>query len=440
MNNVTFIIGYRRAFFNLYIKLAVFLHFLREVVAGRLPLRGFFGFLDRLLYFLSKMKDNKYVTASGTTKINLYVPGFPSPAFYKACSKVSTVGVKQPCISVLLSVTSGCRFRCEHCYQKHDLGKDIPIEYLLDVVRQLDAMGVAFFNIEGGDPFLAYDRLKAVCGAVKTGEIWVNSTGDGITSERLLELCGLGMKGIMFSLHAPNEDAVNRFMGRENAWRTMMSGIECCYASGVDVAVNSCLLRPAFYDGTFEKLMDLTRSLGVTIIQLIKPKPSGAWLGADLETFSAEDVAHVERLVHVYNNERRYRDYPFIAAQIVDERADMFGCTAGGTDRFYINAKGDVQPCEFLNISFGNIREEAFTVIYNRMRKTFDIPGNRWLCETCAYDIHAIRVFSGLKTLPLSPALSAQIHTHWDRGAPGDFYAYADVRHRKAPEAERSQS
>jgi MoaA/NifB/PqqE/SkfB family radical SAM enzyme len=432
MNSATFLIGRKRWFFNQYMKMAVLLHFTGEVAAGRMPAKGFTGFLKRLLYFLAKMKDNKYVTSGGATKVNLYVPAFPSRAFYKACGKVLSVGTKLPCVTVLLSVTSACRFRCGHCYQKLDLGKDLPIEYLVDVVRTLDAMGVAFFNIEGGDPFLVYDRLKAVCTAVTTGEIWVNSTGDGITRERLTELRGLGVKGIMFSLHAADEPALNRFMGRENAWSTLAAGVAACHAAGVDVAFNACLLRDAFYDGTFQKVMDHARNFGATIVQLIKPKPSGGWLGADMKRFSPEDMEHIDNLVHAYNNEAPFRSYPFVAAQQVDERSDMFGCTAGGTDRFYINAKGDVQPCEFLNISFGNIREEPFTEIYERMRRVFDLPGDRWLCEACADGIHRLHRESGARSLPLIPSLSAQIHEHWERGAIPDFYARVDARYRNA--------
>ncbi|PLX33480.1 MAG: radical SAM protein [Ignavibacteria bacterium] len=430
MSSPVFLTGRRKAVYNQYIKLRVFLHFLGEAITGKLPWKGFPGFLDRLLYFLAKMKENKYVTTQGTTKINLYVPGFPSAAFFKACRKVSPIGEKQPCISVLLSVTSGCRFRCEHCYQKHDRGKDVPIDDLVDVVRQLDAMGVAFFNIEGGDPFLAYDRLKAACAAVTTGEIMVNSTGDGITCDRLEELRELNVRGVMFSLHAPDEEDVNSFMGRDNAWDTMLEGIACCHNVGMDVTFNTCMLRNAFYDGTFDRVMDRAHTFGASLIQLIKPKPSGAWLGEDVSFFSPSDLAHVEKLVRTYNNDPKYAHYPFIAAQIHDERADMFGCTAGGTDRFYINAKGDVQPCEFLNISYGNIQNEPFEQIFRRMRESFDMPGDRWLCESCAPEIHRLHQESGSPSLPLSEELSARVHENCDRGACPDFYHYVDVRHR----------
>jgi len=430
MNKVTYSIGLKRRLFNHYLKLAVLLHFARDVVAGRMPARGFIGFLRRLLYFLSKMKENKYVTSGSTTKINLYVPAFPSKAFYKACGKVAVVGGKQACISVLLSVTSACTFRCEHCYQKHDRGKDVPVEYLVDVVRTLDAMGVAFFNIEGGDPFLVFDRLKRVCAAVSTGEIWINSTGDGITRDRLDELKALGVKGIIFSLHAPDPATVNSFMGRDNAWDCMHRGIECCHVSGMDVGLNTCLMKEAFYDGTFQSTMEVARSLGASIIQLIQPKPSGAWLGSEMQQSQQQDLDHISEMVHRYNNLPEYRAYPFIAAQIHDEKASMFGCTAGGSDRFYINAKGDVQPCEFLNMSFGNILEEAFENIYERMRRAFDVPGTRWLCEEYAKDIHTLHQASGSTSLPLSPELSARIHENWDRGTCPDFYDFVETRYR----------
>jgi len=422
MNSISYMIGYKRWWYNQYIKVVVLGHVAYHMLLGQMPWKGVFGFLRRLLFFLSKMKHNKYVKSGSETKITLYVPAFPTKAFFKACNKVASVEKKMPCVSVLLSVTSGCRYRCEHCYQKYDIGKDVKIEYLLDVVRTLDRMGVAFFNIEGGEPFLVYERLKAVCAAVTTGEIWVNSTGDGMTRERLLELRGLGVKGIMFSLHAPEPEAINRFMGREDAWENLRTGMALCHECGLDVAVNSCLMKSDFYDGSFQRVMDLARSLGVSIMQLIKPKPSGGWLGSDMEIFSQDDLAHVERLAFEYNNMPAYRDYPYIAAQISDEHKSMFGCTSGGTDRFYVNAKGDVQPCEFLNISFGNIQQEPFETIYERMRSVFDVPGDSWLCEKYAQDIHSLYQASGAKSLPLDPELSARIYRQWDRGSCPDFY------------------
>ncbi len=422
MNNITYLIGVKKKIFTIYIKLYVFLYFLRQILTGNFPAKHFVRFLKRLLFFFSKLEKNKFVKSGNFTKMNLYVPAFPSRAFFKSCRKVMISNEKMPCISVLVSVTSGCRYNCEHCYQKLDNGKDAEINVVCDAIKQLDKKGVSFFNIEGGEPFLVFDKLKKVCESISVGEIWINSTGDGMTLENLQILKSLGVKGIMFSLHSGVPEKINEFMKRNDAWETIKNGMDKCHQAGLEVAANSCLMKEDFYNGNFHSVMKTAKDLGVSILQLIKPKPSGGWLGEVVSKFTSEDLKYIEKLTDEYNNKPEFKNFPFIAAQIVDERNDMFGCTAGGTDRFYINAKGDVQPCEFLNISYGNIQEEEFELIYNRMRKSFEIPGDKWICEECSNEIHKIMKEKNIKSLPLSKDLSKKIIDNWERGTVPDFY------------------
>ncbi len=120
--------------------------------------------------------------------------------------------------------------------------------------------------------------------------------------------------------------------------------------------------------------------------------------------------------------DRVYKDYTFISPMFMEESASMFGCTAGGTDRFYINAKGDLQPCEFLNISFGNIQTDDFDTIYENMRNVFEQPGDCLLCEKYSPKIQSLKNENQLKILPLSPELSKTIYKDWDRGNHTKFY------------------
>ncbi|MCL5028348.1 MAG: radical SAM protein [Bacteroidetes bacterium] len=422
MNKVKYLIGFEKHLYNNYIKIYVFMYFFMQILMKNFPLKDFTRFLKRLLLFLSKMKLNKYVKSGRYTKVALYVPAFPSKAFFKACRKVMISESKMPCITVLISITSGCRYRCEHCYQKLDAGKDVDIKLLSSVTKKLDEMGVAFFNIEGGEPFLVFDRLVKICESISIGEIWVNSTGDGITKERLTQLKSLGLKGIMFSIHSSVPEKINSFMKREYAWENLLNGIKCCHKAGVEIAANTCILKDDYYNGNFRSILDLEKELGVSIVQLIKPKPSGGWLGKEMDEFTKEDLDYIRELADSYNNQSRYKDYPYVAAQIADENKDMFGCTAGGTDRFYINAKGDIQPCEFLNISFGNIRDEEFEIIYKRMRKNFEVPGDKWLCEECSNKIFEVVQRNSITALPLSKELSHQVIENWDRGSVPGFY------------------
>ncbi|NLD48687.1 MAG: radical SAM protein [Clostridiaceae bacterium] len=423
MQKVRNITGFKKILFNQRVKLGVFFRFLPKLLTGRIGFLKFIIFLKRLLYFLSKMQHNKFVKIGANTRVDLYCPGYPSRAFYTAASKFSVFSGKLPCTTVLVSVTSACSCNCSHCYQKHDKGKDIDIDVLISVVRKLQDMGIAFFNIEGGEPFLVYDRLIKLCREIDNrSEIWINSTGYGLTLNRLLELKKNNVTAIMFSLHTPEPMAFNSFLGKEDAWDTMSGAVELCHKAGIAVAFNSCLGRQDFYNGNFEKVMERAREFNASIIQLIKPKPSGGWLETGVEPFNHEDLEHLKQLVNKYNLDKDYSSYPSISAQAIEEDKTMFGCTAGGTDRFYINAKGDVQPCEFVNISFGNIGAEPFDEIYQRMRSCFEVPGECWLCEKYSKEILKLYRDNNLKALPLPPELSKQIYENWDRGNKTELY------------------
>ena len=435
--------GLRRHWFLLWLKITIFFHFLplllrRRAQAGsggpasappprRLSPRQFVMFLRRLLLFLSKLDHNKFVKIGSATRMDLYVPSFPTEAFYAGCNKFLVFDQPLPCVTVLVSVTSACRFSCPHCYQRRDHGRDVALDTLVAVVRRLQDRGIAFFNIEGGEPFLVYDRLKSVCAAIdRRSEVWVNSTGDGMTLQRLRELKQLNLTAIMFSLHTAEPARLNHFMGSEKAWEMLTRGIELCHQAGVPVAFNSCLGRDQFHDGEFERVMEKAREFNGCLVQLIKPKPAGAWLETGPAPFDRQDLDRVAALVQRYNHDPACAAYPAISAQILVEDKTRFGCTAGGTDRFYINAKGDVQPCEFLNISFGNIAEEDFDAIYARMGRAFTPPGETWLCEACTAAIsHACKT-QKTATLPLTKELSSQICEHWDRGNPTRLYARMD--------------
>ncbi len=406
------------------IKLTTFFYFAGKLICGHIKPKYFFRVLKRLLFFLSYMQHNKYVKIGNRLKINLYLPGFPSKAFFTACSKVLEFDKKMRAVSALVSITSACRYKCPHCYQKFDKGKDVDINVLTNIIKKLQDRGVAFLNIEGGEPFLVFDRLKKVCETIDDrSEILINTTGDGMTYEKLSDLKKhKNLLGVMFSLHTYDPEKMNRFMGVENAWENMVTGIELFHKVGIAVTFNTCLQKDAFYDGTFEKVMDLAREFNGSILQLIKPKPAGGWLESGIEDFTGDDIHHILKKVDRYNLEKKYKSYTFISSMIKEESAELFGCTAGGTDRFYINAKGDLQPCEFLNLSFGNIQTDNFDTIYDNMRQVFLKPQTCLLCEKCSQKIHHIKKSNNLTSLPLSTVLSKQVYENLEQGSITEFY------------------
>ncbi len=113
------IVGIRKYLFAIKVKVLIFFYYLPEIVKGKISIRRYILFLRRLLYFLSKIYHNKFVKIDNAVRMGLYIPRFPSRAFFTACRKFIVFDEKPPCTTALVSVTSTCRFNCEHCFSHH---------------------------------------------------------------------------------------------------------------------------------------------------------------------------------------------------------------------------------------------------------------------------------------------------------------------------------
>ena len=393
-----------------------------ETLRGKMPLAVYPRFLYRALLFLRALRHDKPVRLGRLYKLQLYLPAYPSPAFFHALSKLYRP-VPGP-VSVVLSMTRACTYRCPHCYQRKDGGADVDLPLVIDVAREMQELGVSFFNIEGGEPLERPERLIALLRAIDArGESWVNTTGVKLTDELAARLRDAGLGGVMVSLHTPHAAEHDRFTGVPGSFDTACRALECFACAGVFTAINCCASPALVVSGGLARLFDLGRDLHCAFIQVIHEKSAGAWLGR--EVWSDGPSAPLARLraMHLdYNEKRALRDHPSCAAQVFDEQPDYFGCTAGGVDRFYVGASGEVQPCEFLNVSFGNVSEEPFATIFARMREYFPRPGTDWLCCTQAGSIARAIAAHGLTRTPVPWEVTRELVSSWTKGGETRLY------------------
>lgn len=404
----------------LYVRIAVHV-VLRYLPLVRSPL-GYARFLLRALRLLRVFVPHKAVRVAGGFKLHLYLPAYPSEAFFYALESKLLRTPPGP-VTIVFSMTKRCTYKCPHCYQRRDANEDVPEELLLETTRNLRDAGVAMFDVEGGDPFLRFERLRKVLQELdERAEVWVNSTGANVDVPKLEQLKRDGLFGLMISVHSPDPEKHDAFTGIPGSFVMACDVARMCRELGLALALNSVLSEGEIKAGHLDRLMDLARDLDADYVQLIHPKPAGKWLENTEQMQREHALIERVRAEHRRYNSSTAAGHPALAAQVAEEAPGSLGCTAGAVDRFYVNAAGEMQPCEFLNLSFGNLNEESFETVFRRMRSYFPVPGVDWLCCTQAEAVAALMKKHGLTRTPVPWKYARELVETWDRGTPTPLY------------------
>lgn len=373
-----------RALFLFRMKSVVFFHYLSKALTGAIPLKDFPAILKRLMRFSTKQKHAKFMLLPNGVRMGLYIPSYSGKPFFRASEGMCLHGSKVKRAIAVVSITKQCNCACDYCYQQLDSGAELPLETLLQTVQQMQDDGVAIFVLEGGDPFLAFDRLEALCSSIDDrSEIWINTTGNGVTKERLLSLKEKGLTTLKISIHHHSPEKHEAFLYRPGAWKELQETVTLCNELQIPFCFNTALTEDDYDNGHFIKMMDLAKDWNAAYIQCLTPRSAGGFMGKESISYSWEKVQQLGKLFTSYNRELQYIDYPAIFCDEYDERA-VFGCTAGGAGRIYMNAQGDLQPCQHINVSFGNVKEQSYKELISEAEKIFSQPGKQTACTMIA--------------------------------------------------------
>ncbi len=416
------ITGIKRVFFDIYLTMYVFFKYTGFLLWRKMSFKQYIRFFKRLILLQMRFRHNKVIRIGDVYKMHLYLPAFPSPAFFYALKRFMMLEGEPSPVSVLLSITKACTYNCPHCYQKIDTGSELSTDKLIEVAKKMQNLGISFFNIEGGEPLLKLDKLLKVVGNLdERAEVWVNTNGYSLTEEKARKMKETGVFGVMISVHHWDRIKFDKFVGKEGAFDDAILALEVFKKAGIATAINCCPTKETIEQGGIEKIIKLAKDHGCSYVQLIHGKPAGGWLGRK-DPLKDEILKKMASSHTLFNKQFKYRNYPAISSQVFESLKENFGCTAGGIERFYINHHGEVQPCEFMNVSFGNIQDEDFLVIYKRMKSYFKKPGANWLCCTEADKIEkAIKAQEGNK-IPLPKEETISIAEDWDLGEETPLY------------------
>ncbi len=391
--------------------------------------------IDRELSFYSGWKtlklaknwlDGENITRHhGKWVLNSFLPPFPSPAFNRMFENLLS-GRRLSPVSAFLAVTPHCPFNCVHCSVKHRKSGNLTTAQWRQAIDALTSHGTSIIGFTGGEPLTRPDLPILVNEAAERDATTVLfSSGSGFDAAMAKQLKKAGLWSVCISLDYSDREQFNRFRGSKKAYATAVSALQTAIDHGFYTMIGSVGNRPHIETGEYARLHELAAQLGVHELRIVEPMPCGRMKDAPEEALLTPDHIDILRKFHTGINRRGKK--PKVCAFNHVESPELFGC-GGGTQHLYIDSAGEVCPCDFTPMSFGNFTAEPFAEIWNRMTGALGNPRRHCLIRKHHGAINEMVKESG--KYPLPPELSCKICANTEKEDFPDYFQMVTGRKR----------
>jgi len=261
---------------------------------------------------------------------------------------METEGWMPPSFAVI-SPTMRCNLRCVGCYAfEYRRDGELTTAEFDDVIEQCKALGIYFFTISGGEPFVREDLLDLI-GKHSDAffQIYTNGTLiDDAVADRLLEL-GNAMPAISVEGYEAETDA-RRGAG---TYARLTSAMERLRARKLLFGISFTATRRNHDIITDEAFYDHYIDRGALFAWIFQYIPIGRSPDVGL-TPTPEQRTELRRFVHAL-----HRSKQLFVGDFWNDGVYTGGCMAGGRLYFHVTSNGGVEPCVFAHFSAGSVRK-----------------------------------------------------------------------------------
>lgn len=267
---------------------------------------------------------------------------------------------KQRLKTIGISLGYDCQCACIHCsaVKLKDRERE-PIDFirLKKAVDESVKLGAIHFNITGGEPLLYEESfdLMAYISKYKSSIISLATNGILLTLDVANRLKSVGADVVQISLDSDNEESHDQQRGFKGAYQKVVEAVENAKRSGLLVFLSAVVTNDNLLNGEMDRMALKAKNLGV-ILHLNNACSVGKWEGKYFY-LNAEAKTRLNAVLKL----------PYVRE---NTEAGYFskGCQAA-KEKIYISAYGDVLPCPFVQISFGNLKDKYLEDIWYEMKK-----------------------------------------------------------------------
>ncbi len=265
-------------------------------------------------------------------------------------------------ISVLLALNYDCPCKCAHCGVSDFRNAErncriITFAEIKEIIFSLVKIGIMHITLTGGEPILREDIFDIIKFVSHQGVIIsLDTCGYNLDYSKVVKLKASGLNLIKVSLDNPEADMHDEIRGVVGCFDRAIGTIRSCVETGMPCVIAVTVTKELLMNGNLEDIVRLGKKLMVSGVKLELLAFSGEALDKKYIGFTSADIEYLKKIC---------KDKIVYFRNIF---SDFSECLILRKKIFYISAYGDVYPCMFTPIKFGNLLTEKFSHIWEKMK------------------------------------------------------------------------
>ncbi|MEW5759769.1 MAG: radical SAM protein [Candidatus Thermoplasmatota archaeon] len=289
---------------------------------------------------------------------------------------------------VFWEMTRRCNLKCKHCRMESNYCKDDELsgnkaKEFISSLKEISPLLI----LTGGEPLLR-DDLFEILGYIKECDIKcaLATNGTLLNEEIAMRIAGAQISRVSISIDSADKRKHDRFRGLDGAFESALNGIANLRKFGVSIQINMSVSKENRNE--IEDVLLLAKNVGAIAFHIFMLVPVGSCMNFN-NLISGEEYEKILLWLLNKSGEIELRatctpHYNRVAIQNGKKPVGR-GCLAG-KDICFVSYNGFVQPCGYLPVFAGNVKEMKLKDIWNNSKvfeelRKRELKGKCGLCE-----------------------------------------------------------
>ena len=250
--------------------------------------------------------------------------------------------------AILLDPTSACNLHCTGCWAaEYGNRLNLSFETIDSIIKQGKELGVYMYIYTGGEPLVRKADLIKICEMHPDCEFLSFTNGTLIDKDFCEEM--LRVKNFVPAISLEGFEEANDSRRGKGVYQKVKNAMALLKENKLPFGISTCYTSRNYNDITSEEFFDYMIESGALFAWFFHYMPVG-------NSAVTELLPTPEQRETVYHRIRDFRNSkPIFTMDFQNDAEFVGGCIAGGRNYLHINAKGDVEPCDFIHYSNANI-------------------------------------------------------------------------------------